>query len=185
MPPLICAPSRIRRILFECNARTQADIAPFSAALPAHWFETVEGVLYLSLTCDRGKYTPIRNDQVDRGKYRDSIIGSIAPLSTSRIGFQLAIDRPEADILYVLERIKFNQASEDLKRHIPIRVIDFVRPEFRDRRLSSNLSQLSTQRVGRIVAIEESGGMVSGASNSLIGGSLTISFECKDKVLLP
>ncbi|MDJ0703519.1 MAG: hypothetical protein QNJ46_09585 [Leptolyngbyaceae cyanobacterium MO_188.B28] len=167
----------IKRLLFECPASLSAPYSP-----PEDWFATVGNKRFLVLWVDREKYTPIR----DQGElqYRDTLSGPFAPIRTARVGFEAVIDDHCADKLYLVEEIAYGSASADLRKHTPIKVLDYVRPERSDRIAAPVNGEPVTVRLGRILSIQEGGGMVS-RKCKLYGLGFTIRFqeECKRRIL--
>lgn len=160
----------IQRLLVECPASLRAAFT--TPALPPEWFEVVGGIEYLRLWCDRSKYTRIVEGQ--DLNFVDTLATSVAPIATARIGFEATIEEENADQLYLLSRIARSRTSSDLRTYNPLTVLDFVRPEDDDR-IAAEGNAAYTIRKGRIISIQEAGGMV-GYGSQLYNKGYTFRF---------
>lgn len=169
----------IQKLLIKCKQEVLDDISLMEPPPPSHWFEVEGDYTYLVLHVDREKYTPIRNEDGERGRYKDAANGAFSPLVLTRIGFEAAIVNSHADLVYILERISYHSTSPNLQTHYPVEIYDYVRPEWDGRISSRPIGSKRTLRTGKLFVGEKTG-MVSGKT-SMYGSGFSIRFEEKEK----
>jgi len=155
-----CENARVGRILFQCHPSLLVQ----AATLPPHWIEEVNGLTCFVVFVDREKYVPTWDKDEDRAKYRDVASGQFAQVVFARYGFQLLVNEPDLRFVDFMRLISLSCIGPDLTTHIPLTVIDFVRPMLPDRVIIN--SRYASVRQGRIVDISEEAGAIN------VGGKL-------------
>jgi hypothetical protein len=163
----------IRRLLLRCKPEY-----PALFRVPETWFETFEGHFYLRLNVHQEKYVPQRTMQA-APTYVDTLTTQVAPSPLVRLGFDATVTDPEFGKLMLVERIGFDCTTPNRRRHVPVTLIDFVRPEVEDW-LDKTTGEVYTVRTGRIIELNESAGTV-GTGQKLYGKGFVLKFQERGK----
>jgi len=158
----------VKRLLFPCTSAIAA-----AHALDSCWYETIGSQLYLKMYVGRNKYTQIAEDR--ELNYVRSLLKPIAPLSLAVTGFEVASEHVEQEYEDTLQHIALNCLNAAMTVHTPIAVLDFVKPDYRDRVLDAN-GEYYTIRTGRITSIQGKGASV-GLGSKIYGEGVTVRFE--------
>jgi len=164
----IKCPTPIRRLLFE----TPTSILD-TFNIPFKFRETdIHGTEYLRIWCSDEEYSRIING--NQSEYINSTASYYHSPNIVRVGFSVSSIISEFNVVMCMEHISKISASTGYNKHIPIKVLDYVRPETDGYLVNADPY---TERIGRLQVNSTGGTIGYDKAKGIYTPNLNILFE--------